>query len=150
MKKYIQGRKFDTSTAKQVWTKNNGFGVNALNYTEETLYLKKSGVYFLYQKSGPLGDFAIKKGQENVGRELITPLTYKEALKWASNKIPSEIFSKYFDKPTEDQTRVIRSYSFSKQAVAILKRANQVTGIDQSDLLEKLIIDNLAKYVKNV
>ena len=28
MKKYIQGRKFDTSTAKQVWTKNNGFGVN--------------------------------------------------------------------------------------------------------------------------
>ena len=125
MKKYIQGRKFDTSTAKQVWTKINGFGVNALNY------------------------FAIKKGQENVGRELITPLTYKEALKWASNKIPSEIFSKYFDKPTEDQTRVIRSYSFSKQAVAILKRANQVTGIDQSELLEKLIIDNLAKYVKN-
>lgn len=149
MKKYIKGRKFDTATAKRVWTRNNGFGVNALNYTEETLYLKKSGVYFLFQKSGPLGEFAIKRGKENIGREIITPLTYKEALEWAINKVPSEIFSKYFDKPTEDQTRVIRTYSISKQAAATLKRANQVTGIDQSELLEKLIMRNLVKYTKN-
>lgn len=82
MKNYIKGRKFDTATAKRVWTRNNGFGVNALNYTEETLYLKKSGVYFLFQKSGPLGKLAIKRGKENIGREIITPLTYKEALEW--------------------------------------------------------------------
>lgn len=64
--------------------------------------------------------------------------------------MPSEIFSKYFDKPTEDQTRIIRTYSISKQAVATLKRANQVTEIDQSELLEKLIMENLAKYTKNI
>lgn len=50
MKNYIKGRKFDTATAKRVWTRNNGFGVNALNYTEETLYLKKSAYISYFKK----------------------------------------------------------------------------------------------------
>lgn len=54
MKNYIKGRKFDTATAKRVWTRNNGFGVNALNYTEETLYLKKVGRLFLISKKWPI------------------------------------------------------------------------------------------------
>lgn len=148
MKKYIRGRKFDTTTATQIWTKTNGFSVNALNYTEESLYLKKSGVYFLYQKSGPLGKFAVKKGIKNVGQETITPLTYKQAVDWAIKRLPSDLFNKYFDRLTEDQTKVTRTYSLSKEAVAILKRANQVTGIDQSELLEQLIRKNLTKYTK--
>lgn len=92
----------------------------------------------------------LKEEKKNIGREIITPLTYKEALEWATNKVPSEIFSKYFDKPTEDQTRIIRTYSISKQAVATLKRANQVTGTDRSERLKKLIMENLAKYTKNI
>lgn len=147
MQKYIEGRKFNTATARKIGVKTNGFNSNALNYTEEALYLKKSGVYFLYKKSGPLGKYGIKKGNENKGQELIEPISFSKAKIWTKNNLTYDIYSRYFERPTKDEKKVVRTYSFTKEADAILHRANQKTGKDQSQILEDLIKKYLIKLI---
>ena len=48
MKTIINGKMYNTETAKKLMTWDNGYGVSDLAYCEETLYRKKNGEYFLY------------------------------------------------------------------------------------------------------
>ena len=54
MKKIINGRKYDTETAKEIGYWSNGYPCSDFNHCEETLYLKKTGEYFLYGEGGAL------------------------------------------------------------------------------------------------
>ena len=45
MKKIINGRKYDTETAKEIGYWSNGYPCSDFNHCEETLYLKKTGEY---------------------------------------------------------------------------------------------------------
>lgn len=52
MKKIINGKKYDTDTAKEVGYSNNGLLSTDIDYIEETLYQKKTGEFFLYGEGG--------------------------------------------------------------------------------------------------
>lgn len=58
MKKIINGRKYDTETAKEIGYWSNGYPCSDFNHCEETLYLKKTGEYFLYGEGGALTEYA--------------------------------------------------------------------------------------------
>ena len=47
MKRIIDGRRYDTSTAEEIATATHGYK-SEFSYYEETLYCKRTGEYFLY------------------------------------------------------------------------------------------------------
>ena len=61
MKKIIDGRRYDTDTAKKLVNWDNGLPINAFSYTEETLYQKRTGEYFLYGESGAAGRYCRRR-----------------------------------------------------------------------------------------
>ena len=47
MKKIINGRLYDTGTAKEIGCYENGYGAGDFRYYYESLYRKRTGEYFL-------------------------------------------------------------------------------------------------------
>lgn len=77
MKKIINGKKYDTDTAKCIGCENNiGCGNDKVlsctdySFWETCLYRKKTGEYFTYYHE--------VKGD----KEVITPISEEEAMKW--------------------------------------------------------------------
>ena len=61
---------------------NNGL-YGSFEYTEEILYKKRTGEYFLYGSSRPQGKYAKMISENNwSGGETIIPYTKEEAIKW--------------------------------------------------------------------
>lgn len=84
MRKVINGKMYDTETAKKRSVVCSNCGVNDFGYWEETLYQKKTGEYFLYGEGGPASKYARACGQnEWSGGSEIVPLTIEAAKKWA-------------------------------------------------------------------
>ena len=59
MKKIINGKKYDTETARMVgcfvWEKNK----EDVNYSVEILFCKKTGEYFLYEEDNIISEYYI-------------------------------------------------------------------------------------------
>ena len=72
MKKIIQGRIYDTNTAKQLAFKYIGEFGETHGY-EERLYITKSKMYFIYGTGGPDSPYP---------KPTIKPLTEEHALAW--------------------------------------------------------------------
>lgn len=102
MRKIINGKKYDTETAKAVGTYANGGGWRDFTHYEETLYLKKTGEFFLYGEGGPMTHYAVTI-ERNCwsGGEKITPLTEHEARKWAERNLPVEDYENIFGEVEE-------------------------------------------------
>ena len=97
MKKIINGKKYDTETAKKVATWENGLGYKDFGYCEETLYLKKTGEFFLYGAGGPMTKYAqAAYGGGTTSGEDITPLTEAKAKKWAEDHVDADAYEKIF------------------------------------------------------
>lgn len=87
MKKIINGKKYDTNTAKEVGYDNNGLSFSDLIYIEETLYKKKTGEFFLYGRGGAATKYAVNNGNNSMSGKAIIPLTEDEAKKWAEDHL---------------------------------------------------------------
>ena len=88
MRKIINGKKYNTLTAASQANFNDGRPKDDFQHLEETLYLKKTGEYFLHGK----GHGSTEYGEDwpSGGRgwgEKIIPLSYDEALDWASRRL---------------------------------------------------------------
>lgn len=94
MKKIINGKLYNTETAKLVANWWNGLGVSDFRNCEESLYLKKTGEYFLFGKGGGLSPYAERRGDGLGYGEKITPLTEEEAREWAENHMEADEYLK--------------------------------------------------------
>lgn len=100
MKMIINGKKYDTETAKMVGSYDNGY-YGDYRYEEEELYLKKTGEFFLYGYGGALSKYASYYGDmRSEGRD-ITPLTLEEAKKWAMKHMDGDEYEEAFG-PVEE------------------------------------------------
>ena len=90
MKKIINGRKYDTETAKEIACWNNGYLCSDFNYCKETLYLKKTGEYFLYGEGGALTQYSRSVFGGSIGGSRIIPLTEESAKEWAMEHLECE------------------------------------------------------------
>lgn len=95
MKRIINGKKYDTETAKEKAYASNG-AAGSFSYYAETLYKKKTGEFFLYGEGGPLTEYSQKCSDGSIGwGKKIVPLTETEAKEWAeqnANEKYEEIF----------------------------------------------------------
>jgi len=96
MKKIINGKLYDTSTATLISSAEYSYPGDFSHWREE-LYRKKTGEFFLYGKGGPMSKYSRKIGQnEWSGGEKIHPLTLREAQEWAEEHLDAEEYEQVF------------------------------------------------------
>ena len=102
MKKIINGKKYDTSTAKRVGNFWNGLCDGDFRSLNETLYKKKTGEFFLHGEGGGLSKYCRKIGQNSwTGGSAIVPITIGEAKSWAETHLSSDEYEDYFGQVEE-------------------------------------------------
>ncbi|MBR6834207.1 hypothetical protein [uncultured Fibrobacter sp.] len=101
MKKIINGRLYDTDTAKCVGCFDNDYEGNDSRYEAENLYCKKTGEFFLYGWGGPMSSYAETYGTTITGGEVWRPLSIDEAKKWAEHHLSAEKYIKLFGEVEE-------------------------------------------------
>ena len=113
MKFYVEGKEYDTRVSKKIGT-HVAYGNHMKCYMSETLYLDKTGNYFLYGKGCPLiGNSVFSKGTIYTGNGFrcsngsipkgicpigqgIALITESYAKKWATKNLSDEEFSAAF------------------------------------------------------
>jgi hypothetical protein len=101
MKKIIEGRKYDTETARQVaeWS-NRDYG--NFGYTAETLYLKRTGEFFLHGEGGARSKYRECEGVNLFGSgEKIVPLSEQEARAWCEEHCDGDTYEEIFGEVAE-------------------------------------------------
>lgn len=81
-KKVINGKMYNTATAKMVasWCHRGSYNAYYLDsLTREELYVKRTGEYFLSCEGGTSTEYS--------GRQILRPLSEKEAREWVDKKV---------------------------------------------------------------
>lgn len=102
MKKIINGKKYDTETAKKVGFACSYVGRGDFSWWKEELYQKKTGEFFLYGVGGPASRYSQCCGlNEWTGGERIYPMTFGEVMKWAEKNLDADEYEKIFGEVKE-------------------------------------------------
>lgn len=102
MKKIINGKKYDTETAKCLATAYSSLSPTDFGYWSERLYLKKTGEYFLHGEGGPMSKYGVKCGTNSWGwGSRIIPYTEGEAMAWAEEHLDGDEFEQIFGEVEE-------------------------------------------------
>lgn len=102
MKKIINGKKYDTETAKEVAFYCARLSVSDSGYYEEILCKKKTGEFFLYGRGNAASRYSRKCGTNTWGGgEAIVPLTEYEAREWAEQHLEVEEYETVFGEVEE-------------------------------------------------
>jgi hypothetical protein len=142
MKKIINGKVYDTETAKRVAVYYASCGRSDFHYYEEELYRKKTGEFFLYGSGNAASPYSERCGQnEWCGGEKIVPLTFAEAQKWAEEHLDGDEYCAIFGEPDEDDEDVMLCVRVSPAASAKLKQEASKRGMTQSALLNLWITE---------
>lgn len=140
MKKIINGKRYDTDTAKECGTAYSKLGRRDFGYWEETLYQKRTGEFFLYGEGGPASRYAVSAGQNSwSGGEKIIPLSFETARKWAEEHLRAEDYEEIFGLPDEDAEPVALSAMLPARLAAKLRAAAAEEQISVTAYLEKLL-----------
>jgi len=137
MKKVINGKLYDTFTAKFLGYFDNGKLTNYFSYLYEGLYQKRTGEHFLHCVGGALTTYngSVIKPLTSV----IKPLTYEEAQKWAEKHLDGDEYIKIFGDPEENAEKTAISISIRKDTHEKLKQAAAKAGKTVSEYIEGLI-----------
>lgn len=102
MKQIINGKKYNTETAKEMGCWSNNYSYGDFNYCEESLYRKKTGEYFLYGVGGAMSKYSQSCGQNTwSGGSEIMPMTESEARDWAEKHLTADEYEEIFGKVEE-------------------------------------------------
>lgn len=96
MKRIINGKLYDTDTAKLLGSYHNDFGPSDFEYFYEELYQKKNGEYYLYGEGGPKSDYAEFQGNVSIGSKRIIPISEDRAKEWAERNLEADDYVNIF------------------------------------------------------
>ncbi|MDD3145500.1 MAG: hypothetical protein PHV23_05305 [Candidatus Gracilibacteria bacterium] len=82
MKKIIEGKVYNTDTAKYIAHVGNGLSSSDFRYFEENLYKTKKGQYFLVKEGGPMSKYSYGEGSKIYGDINIELISKENILKW--------------------------------------------------------------------
>lgn len=86
MKKIINGKKYDTETAREVACKAWGY-YGDLNFVFETLYKKKTGEFFLYGEGGANTSYvAPPRGVRGLKLRLLHAVRFPRQCQWSPRR----------------------------------------------------------------
>ena len=142
MKKIINGKKYDTETAKEVGRWYNDQNYNDFNSFSEKLYRKRTGEFFLFGEGNANTKYAENIGNNSWGSgEEIIPLSFEKAMSWAEKNLSSEEYEESFGEIKEDESKRVVGISLTVAAHEKIKRMASETGISISELLENFITE---------
>lgn len=142
MKIIINGKIYDTDTAKELAGWANEGGWRDFRHMEETLYRKKTGELFLHGAGGPMTKYAEPTGQNGWrGGERIMPMTFDEARQWAEEKLSADEYEKIFGEVTEDDSRQQICLSLSASTIETLRRRAAELGLTVSAYVDKIVAE---------
>ena len=121
MKKVINGKMYNTETAEQLATWDNGRW-NSFDICEEKLFRKRNGEFFLYGYGGPKSAYAQPDGGE-----------------WAEEHLNGDEYEAIFGVVGEDESLAAITISISANAMDCGQRAAAKRGISLPALIEALL-----------
>lgn len=101
MKEIINGRMYNTETAKEKGVWANTWDDGDFSQAVETLYRKKNGEYFLKCSGGPCSIYAGCGGGRAWGRTFLKPISSGDAIEWAEDKLSADEYEALFGKVSE-------------------------------------------------
>ena len=101
MKQIINGKKYDTETAKKVGSWSNGYSYSDFSSCTEELYRKRTGEYFLYGIGGPMSKYSQSYGNTTSGGSQIIPMAEAEARTWAEEHLDGDEYEEIFGEVEE-------------------------------------------------
>ena len=101
MKKIINGKKYDTETAKAVAFHSNNLSYRDFKWYDETLYQKRTGEFFLLGEGGAMSKYAQPVGNCMSNGMTIIPMSYDEAKQWAETNIDVDRYEQIFGEVEE-------------------------------------------------
>lgn len=137
MQKIIRGKKYNTDTAKEVCCYSNNLPFGGFDWVQETLYVKRTGEYFLHGKGGARSKYAVPDGDFMGGGSKIIPLSEKEAQAFVEENGDTETYEKFFGEASEGETRT--TIILSETAKKKLQRLALEKRVSISQIVERLI-----------
>lgn len=103
MKKIINGKVYNTETATEIYSYDNGLGYSDFGWMDEKLYMTKKGSYFLAGQGGAMSKYARSCGQnsscEGSG---LSVLEETEAIEWLESHNATEALESFFADKLEE------------------------------------------------
>ncbi len=144
MKKIINGKSYDTETAKAVGEWSNSGSWRDFSHMEETLYRKKTGEYFLYGEGGPMTKYAESAGQNAwSGGSKIIPLSHENARQWAEEHLDADEYEAIFGEVEEDDSKQYATFRLTASTLEALRRRASEAEKGLSEYLEDILVDTL-------
>ena len=145
MHKTIANKVYDTTTAKALGSWTKGYSSDR-GYLCETLYLKKTGEYFLHGEGGPRSRYAQRVGPNTWGYgERILPMGNEEAHDWAENHLNSAAYEVVFGAVEDSEDLIPITVKLRASTAERLHRAARERGGQLSDLTDELLNKALAQ-----
>lgn len=140
MKKIINGKRYDTDTAKKLandWYSNR----TDFHYWEETLYRKNTGEYFLHGEGGPASKYAQSVGQNSwSGGEKLIPLSVENARQWAEDHLDGDDYERIFGtvEETSPEKKTV-AFSLPESTIEKIRNGAATGGISMSEYVSKAV-----------
>ena len=143
MKKVINGKVYDTDTARKVGCFDYGLG-DRISGWSETLYVKRTGEYFLLGEGGPGSKYSVCTGVNDFsGSTKIFPLSYNDACKWAEDNLDVDEYIAEFGAIAEGDTNAKLTLYLPASTIERAKRKVAQDGTTLSAYVESLISASL-------
>ena len=140
MKKVINNKVYDTSTARLIADAPHKNIKGSDGTCEQRLYLKKNGEFFLWlagARSEIVSNMALDNGIHDRERHFY-PISYEQARSWAEEEMTADEWLAIFE-PVEDESLTAFNLTLSASAVSKFRLAAQRQQISQRELMERLI-----------
>lgn len=103
MRQVIDGKVYNTETAKLLHQWTNGHYTNDFKYRSKDLYQTKKGAFFLHHDGGALTDMQKSHGENSWGgSESIEPIDRKTAMRFLESHGGSEVLVREFADAIEE------------------------------------------------
>lgn len=137
MKRIISGKLYNTDTARRVGSWDNGRYGKDFNRLSESLYLKKTGEFFLHGEGGPLTQYAEWHGDnERSGGERIIPLSIDAAKEWAEERLHADEYEAIFSQVEEGPESLYLS-NVPPDVVAAIRSEAKELGITMTEVVAR-------------
>lgn len=102
MKKIINGKLYNTDTAKLLASWDNGIYPGDFCYVEENLYIKRTGEYFIGAKGGAMTKYASRcsDGFRGAGYAAI-PMSEADAQEWCADHCSTDTYIRIWGTQSE-------------------------------------------------
>lgn len=137
MKKIIKNKVYNTETAIPKGNWESSCYWSDYRWYMEQLYQKKTGEFFLYGEGHEASPYAKKEFDGWTHGEKIIPLTYKEAQKWAEEKLDADDYEAIFGEVTEVEELAHIHISLPADQAKIIRKNAQQEGLTISAYIAK-------------